>query len=147
MKVLILYDTVIGQTEKAAQAISSGMKEVGFTDVVLKRIKEASEDDFRSADVWIIGSPTHFNGTTGAVKKGAKIAAKAAVQGKKLVAFDTRYAGVDRGATDKIAELFSDAGAQAICEPGHFIVTKALVDGEEAKATTFGRKIAGALRP
>jgi flavodoxin len=144
---LIVYDSVTGQTEKVALAISSGMKEVGFSEVTVKKAKEAVENDFRSADVWIFGSPTHFNGATGRMKGAVRTAIRSGPQGKRALAFDTKYAGVKKGATDKIVSMLSEAGVQMVLGPESFFVTKKLNEGEEARAATFGRKIAGALRP
>ena len=147
MKALIAYGSMTGQTERVALAISSGMKEVGFSNVTVKNVKDSSDEDFGQADVWIIGTPTHFGSATGAVKSALRSAIRKGVQGKRAAVFDTRLAGWKRGGTDKLSSIFSEAGIPLVCEPASFTVTKVLDEGEEAKAATFGRRIAGALRP
>ena len=58
-KVLVVYDSETGNTEKMAKAISDGIKEGGH-DVEVKHVDETSLDDLVAADSVILGSPTHF---------------------------------------------------------------------------------------
>jgi flavodoxin len=149
MKALIVYDTKTGMTEKIALAISAGMKEVG-TIVVVKKVDEVTEEDFRSADAWIVGTPTHAWSASGPAKKALKLGIAAGASGKKGTSFDTRFDNSAKGGAGKLQEMMENAGVQIVAPPEWFIVTGMkgpLADGEEAKATTFGRKIAGALRP
>jgi flavodoxin len=149
MKALIVYDTKTGMTEKIALAISAGMKEVG-TDVVVKKADEVTEEDFRGADAWIMGSPTHAWSASAPAKKALKLGVAAGGSGKKGTSFDTRFDNSGKGGAGKLREMMENAGVQIVVPPEWFIVTGMkgpLADGEEAKATTFGRKIAGALRP
>jgi len=150
MRAFIVYDTKTGMTEKVAQAISSGMKEVGFNDIVIKKAEDATEDDFKSAEAWIVGSPTHIGGPTGTTKKALKMGTNSGTAGKMGTAFDTRFANANKGAINKLKAMMEESGVKLIMEPEWFSVTKTsgpLGEGEEAKAATFGRKIAGALRP
>ena len=148
MKALIVYDTKTGMTEKIALAISAGMKEVG-TSVVVKKADEVTEEDFRGADAWIVGSPTHAWSASGPGKKALKLGIAAGASGKKGTSFDTRFDNSGKGGAGKLQEMMENAGVQIVVPPEWFIVTGMkgpLADGQEAKATTFGRKIAGALR-
>ncbi|TFG69631.1 MAG: hypothetical protein E4H25_04435 [Methanomassiliicoccus sp.] len=145
MKALVVYDTKYGMTEKIALAISSGMKGAGITDLAVKKAGDATEEDFGSSDAWIVGAPTHMTGLTKPTKKALKTAMKAGASGKRCTAFDTRFRSADKGAVDKIKRTFQEAGIKVIVEPEWFIVTGMkgpLADGEEAKAATFGQKIA-----
>ena len=149
MKALIVYDTKTGMTEKIALAISSGMKEVG-TPVVVKKAEDVTEGDFKAADAWIVGAPTHVGSATGAAKRALKAGISSGAGGKKGTTFDTRFEKVGKGGAQKLRKMMEEAGMQMIIEPEWFAVkgTKGpLADGEEEKAVTFGRKIAGALRP
>ena len=145
MRALIVYDTLTGQTEKVAHAISDGMKEAGFVDVIVMRAKRVEPEYFASSDVWIIGSPTHLSTATHEIRGAVKTAVKGGVKGKRAVVFDTRIAGVGKGANDKIVPILSEAGVQLVCEPCSFIVDKYLESGEEMKAVEFGKRIANAL--
>lgn len=149
MKALIVYDTKYGNTEKIALAISSGMKEVG-TSVVVKKADDVKAEDFKEADAWIVGAPTHVLSATGPAKKALKEGIEAGAGGKKGTSFDTRYDKVGKGGADKLRSMMEGAGMTIVAPPEWFVVKAAkgpLAEGEEAKAVTFGRKIAGALRP
>ncbi|MGD0057479.1 MAG: flavodoxin domain-containing protein [Methanomassiliicoccales archaeon] len=150
MKVLVAYDSSFGNTEKIAQAISSGMKEVGLTDVICKRADATGPEDFKQADAWIIGSPTHLGSPTGEVKKALKIAFRTGRRDVKGAAFDTRYAKTVGGACGKIQSMMEKEGIKILLPAEWYVITKAkgpLAEGEEAKAVSFGRRIAGSLRP
>ena len=59
-RVLVMYDTITGNTEKLAQAVSEGIKQVSGITVELKRTEDVSNQDFISSDGYAIGSPSHF---------------------------------------------------------------------------------------
>jgi flavodoxin len=150
MKALIVYDTNYGMTEQVANAIMKGMKESGVSDIVLKKVGDANEVDFKGSDAWIFGSPVHIGGATGGAKKALKTAIDAGAKGKKVTTFDTRFAGyAGKGAAEKMMEKMEEAGVMKIAEPQPFVVLKTkgpLAEGEETKAVAFGKKIAEALR-
>jgi flavodoxin I len=149
MKALIVYDTKTGNTEKIALAISAGMKEVG-TEVVVKKADDTTEEDFKAADAWIVGAPTHAWSASGPAKKALKLGISLGASGKKGTAFDTRFEKAGKGGADKLSKMLQDAGVMIVVPPEWFVVKDVkgpLAEGEEAKAITFGRKIAGALRP
>jgi len=58
-KVLVVYDSLTGNTEKMAKAVEQGAREAG-ANVRLKKANEAKLSDLEWADGIIIGSPTHF---------------------------------------------------------------------------------------
>jgi flavodoxin len=149
MKALIVYDTKTGNTEKIAHSISAGMKEEG-TSVVVKRADEVTEEDFKGADAWIVGAPTHIGSASGAAKKAVKVAIASGAAGKKGTTFDTRFESMGNGGAEKLRKMMEEAGVKIVVPQEWFVVKGMkgpLADGEEAKAITFGRKIAGALRP
>jgi NAD(P)H dehydrogenase (quinone) len=59
-KIVIIYDSATGNTEKMAHAVAEGAKSVKGTDVIVKKVDEAEMDDLLKADGIIIGSPTYF---------------------------------------------------------------------------------------
>lgn len=148
MKVLIVYDTRYGMTEKIAHAISSGLNGGGIADLAIKKAEDTSAEDFKKSDAWVVGSPTHIGGPTGAVKKAMKMALESGTEGKAGTAFDTRFASAKNGATDKLKRTMEEGGIKVVVEPEWFIVLKSkgpLAAGEEEKAVAFGKKIASAL--
>jgi NAD(P)H dehydrogenase (quinone) len=67
MKVLIVYDSRSGNTEKMAHAVSEGVSEEGL-DVEVKRVEEASVDELPGVDGLILGSPVYYGLPTAKMK-------------------------------------------------------------------------------
>jgi NAD(P)H dehydrogenase (quinone) len=59
MRVLVIYDSKSGHTEKMAEAIAKGAENAG-AEVTLKRAENVKLQDFADADGIIMGSPTYF---------------------------------------------------------------------------------------
>ncbi len=66
-KVLIVYDSRTGNTEKMAVAISEGVKDVGI-DADVKYVENANLDDLVAADAIVLGSPTYFGNMSAKMK-------------------------------------------------------------------------------
>ena len=58
-KVLILYYSRTGNTEKMARLIEEGAKEA-LAQTTVKPVTDASLDDLQAADAIVIGSPTYY---------------------------------------------------------------------------------------
>jgi NAD(P)H dehydrogenase (quinone) len=61
VKVLVIYDSRTGNTEKLAQAVADGARRVPGVEVVLKKAKEVTPKDVAEADAYAFGSPSHFS--------------------------------------------------------------------------------------
>jgi NAD(P)H dehydrogenase (quinone) len=68
VRVLVLYDSWTGNTEKMALAVAEGAKQVEGVRVVLKKVDDASLDDLEGADGIIAGSPTFYGLMSGKLK-------------------------------------------------------------------------------
>jgi NAD(P)H dehydrogenase (quinone) len=68
VKVLVLYDSRSGNTEKMALAVVEGVRQVKNVDVVLKKVTGTSLDDLEWADGIIVGSPTFYGLMSGNLK-------------------------------------------------------------------------------
>jgi len=68
-KVLILYDSVSGNTKKMAEEIEKGVKEVEGVEVTLKYVDDAKPEDLLIYDGIIVGSPTYCGTLTWKLKK------------------------------------------------------------------------------
>lgn len=66
-KVLVVYHTQRGNTEKLALAVKEGMESCGI-DVVLKKAFEADLEDLLSRDGYCFGTPDYFSYMAGALK-------------------------------------------------------------------------------
>ena len=123
MNTLVVYDSLYGNTEIIAWAIGDAIP----GEVKVLRVGQATEDDLRSADLLIIGSPTHGALPTEAVqglleKLGTPIPDKA-----QAATFDTRltWGFLERWggfAAPKMADTLRDKGWTLVGEPGGFFV-------------------------
>jgi NAD(P)H dehydrogenase (quinone) len=68
MKVLIVYDSRSGNTEKMAHAVAEGVEAEGV-DVEVKKVDEASVDELPKVDGLILGSPVYYGLPSGKIKK------------------------------------------------------------------------------
>jgi len=59
-RVLIIYDSRTGNTEKMAMLVAEGARSVEGTEVKLKRVDEATKEDILWADGLAVGSPTNM---------------------------------------------------------------------------------------
>ena len=59
-KVLISYFSKSGNTKQMAEYIKEGLDSLGDVDVDLKKVENTTNEDLRSSDGIIIGSPTYF---------------------------------------------------------------------------------------
>ena len=68
MKVLIVYDSSTGNTEKMAHSVEDGVKKAGV-DPVIKHVDEASVDEIPHYQGLILGSPVYYGLPSGKIKK------------------------------------------------------------------------------
>jgi len=62
--VLIVYDTLTGNTETMALSVAKGAEKAGV-EVTVQKAEETKPDDFLAADGIILGSPVYFQVTKG----------------------------------------------------------------------------------
>lgn len=67
MKVLVVYDSRTGNTEKMAYAVEEGVKAEGV-DVEVKKVEEASVDELPSVQGLILGSPVYYGQPSSKIK-------------------------------------------------------------------------------
>ena len=59
-KILIVYDSKTGNTEKMAFAVAKGAKQVRGIDVEVRKASQTSLEDLQAADGIIMGYPTYY---------------------------------------------------------------------------------------
>jgi NAD(P)H dehydrogenase (quinone) len=59
-KILVVYDSRSGHTEKMAFAVAEGAKQISRVEVVVKKVDRTSVEDLLSTDGIIMGSPTYY---------------------------------------------------------------------------------------
>ena len=122
MKVLIVYDSQFGNTEKLAKAIAValGSKE----DIHVLRVNTVKEEDMKGLDILIVGSPIHAWGPTKSIKSFMKSLRPEILSGVRAAAFDTGYPSRIAGSAAKsIEKALSKAGCSIVVPARKFIVT------------------------
>ena len=67
-RILIIYHSQTGQTEKMALAVAEGARTIEHTEVVLKKAGETTLDDLLSCSGLAIGTPENFGYMSGMIK-------------------------------------------------------------------------------
>ncbi|MEM2320173.1 MAG: flavodoxin domain-containing protein [Candidatus Bathyarchaeia archaeon] len=151
MKIVIIYESKYGNTERVAEMIAEGLKETVGTEVSLQKLKEADLDKITDYDVILLGSPNHMGGPARSVKGFIDMLGKLRLEGKKFAVFDT-YMGKDfekavkkmeKRISEKSPGLKKAASGLSIKVQG---IKGPIVEGELQKCREFGRKIAAQLK-
>ena len=175
MNVLVVYESMYGNTHEVAESIATGLR--SGTEAAVVPVAEATPELLRDADVLVVGGPTHVHGMARAAtrKSAAEAADKAgsgltlepgagpddpglrewlptlhAGPGQAAAAFDTRMTGpvVFTGrASSKIAKRLRQDGYRMVADPASFLVDRQnrLVDGELDRAREWGEQLAAQL--
>ncbi len=145
MRVLVIYDTVSGNTERIAQLIAEELAASG-NEVSCRMQSVSGEEDFVGVPLWVIGSPTHWGRARFRFSTLLRNALKDAGKDHDFVTFDTRYEKVHSGAADRVHRLLVKEGLRPLMGPQFFVVEGSeLRKGEEEKARDLGRTIASLL--
>jgi flavodoxin len=137
MRVLIIFDSKYGNTEKVARAIgeSSGIQVLHVDDI--------HPVDLTNCDLLIIGSPTHGGFPTEGIHRLVKDAPD--LHMVNAAAFDTRTKTTVFGyAAPKIGRNLKKKGAAMLVQPEGFLVVGMegpLMEGELERARNWARSI------
>ena len=153
MKVLVIYDSVFGNTEQIALAISNslGSKE----NVETFRVSDIKPEKLIGLDLLIVGSPTRAFKPTKAITNFLKKIPSKGLKGVKVAAFDTRISTTDVNsrllnllmkvfgyAAKPIADKLEKKGGNLIIPPEGFFVKGSegpLKDGELERAADWAK--------
>jgi NAD(P)H dehydrogenase (quinone) len=153
VKILIVYDSRSGNTEKMASAVADGAKEIKGVEVIVKKVDQTSIDDALCADGLIMGSPTYYGQMSGKLK--AFIDSTVKVHGKlegRVGAAFTSAGGTATGAETTLLSILETMLVHGMIIQGrsddkHFGATA--VGAPNAKETEYckelGRRIAERL--
>ena len=148
MTIVVIYDSLYGNTETIAHAIAEAMPDT----VQAKRVDDADPIELASADLLIIGSPTHGALPTEAIQALVDRIGPPAHGEARAATFDTRltWGFLERWggfAAPKIAVLLKEKGWTIAGEPGGFFVRGLkkgpLKKGEIARAAAWAEDLAG----
>jgi len=105
-KILIVYDSRTGNTEKMALAVAEGVKQVKGAIAEVKKAGETNPSDLQEADGIIMGSPTYYGQMSAKLKtlvdESVKIHGK--LEGKIGAAF-TSSGGTASGAETTLLSI------------------------------------------
>jgi NAD(P)H dehydrogenase (quinone) len=105
-KILIVYDSRTGNTEKMALAVAAGVKQVKGATAEVKKAGETNPSDLQKADGIIMGSPTYYGQMSAKLKtlvdESVKIHGK--LEGKVGAAF-TSSGGTASGAETTLLSI------------------------------------------
>jgi flavodoxin len=153
LTVVIVYDTVYGNTAKIAEAMFEGFG--GNQSSLIRKAQDASADDLAAFDLLIVGSPTHAGTFIEPVKNFLAGIPAGALLKVKAAAFDTSYDIQTQGAflrfimntfgyaAPKIGKKLSEMGA-AVLATETFIVLDTegpLQEGEEKRAKEWASAV------
>lgn len=126
MNILIIYDSLYGNTEKIAQYIAEKLK--AKHNVTIEKVKDDSINKIKEAELIIIGSPTHgFNASQNTLNF-IKQLNNEILKDKKIAVFDTRTIPTDVPkffrfmiqkagyASPKLEKFFKTMGCNIIAE-------------------------------
>ena len=88
-KVLIVYHTFTGKTEKMAKALAEGVRSVIGVELTLKKAVDTDPEELVQADAVALGAPNTFGGMAGALREffDRSWAVHEKTSGKPAVAF------------------------------------------------------------
>ncbi|WP_395153327.1 flavodoxin family protein [Ilumatobacter sp.] len=172
MKVIIVYESMFGNTHLIAESIAAGLVSA---DARVVPVGQATREVLAGADLVVVGGPTHVHGmsrdstrasaVTMATKPGQEVDLDPDAEGPGLrdwfdalganvrwaAAFDTRAKGstVLTGQASKgISKRLRKHGFEEILAPCSFFVTKEnhLQSGEADRARQWGEQLLAALK-
>ncbi|MFX0037621.1 MAG: flavodoxin family protein [Candidatus Hermodarchaeota archaeon] len=108
MKVLIVYYTKYGNTEKVAKLIAEGITSVEGNEVIVKNVKNVKIKEPASYDLILIGSPVHFGRHVGSVKKFINKLPTSQLNVKAYAVFDTYILTDFESGVKKMEEQISE---------------------------------------
>jgi flavodoxin I len=148
MKTLVVYDSIYGNTEAIAQAIGGAIP----GEVQVLRVEQVDTGDLETADLLIIGSPTHGALPTQAVQGLIEKIGPPTREGARVATFDTRLTWIflERWggfAAPKMADALKEKGWTLAGAPGGFFVRGLkkgpLKRGEAERAAAWAKEVVG----
>lgn len=144
-KVLIVYHSETGNTEKLAQAVAEGVKGVSGVDVEVKKVEDVTVSDIAEASGYAFGSPSHFSIMSGQVLTFFTnyYPHRGKMAGKPAAVFTTGTGG-QVTALENVERILGVFNPRFI-KPG-VAVEGAPKDFDRNRAANLGKKLAKAVR-
>lgn len=147
MRILVVYDSIYGNTETIARAIGNALP----GDVEVVKVSQVSARDIQATGLLIMGAPTHGSLPSQAAQALLAEIGPPAREDARAATFDTRLTwGFLRRygyAADKIAEALQAKGWTIVGQEGGFFVRGLkkgpLKRGEVERAAAWARGLVG----
>lgn len=127
MQVAIIYESLTGNTRKAAQFIAEALEAEGHTAQAMA-VDRVDLDVLQAADVVVLGTWVHGAFVVGAAPAAFKLRSAPAMQGKKAVVYCT-YALAAGASLNKLTRLAESLGLEVL--GGMLIKRGRLQDGAD----------------
>ena len=108
MKVLIVFDTKHGNTQRVADLIADGIKSVEGNETEVVNVKDFDLSGDKTYDLILIGSPNHVGSHVKNIKKFIKNLSSANVKASSFAAFDTYMSKDFEKAVKKMEKQISE---------------------------------------
>jgi len=115
-KLLILYDSQTGNTEKMAEAVAEGARSIANVEVNVKYY--ARPEELAEASAIVFGSPTYYHDMTMPIKQMLEEAARSNIQLKGKVGAAFGSYGWSGEAPRLILEILKNRFSMKTIEPG-----------------------------
>jgi flavodoxin len=150
-KAIVVFESRWGNTQQVAEKIAEGMKQVKGVEAVVKEVKDLDPGQLTGYDLILIGSPNHIGAATRNIGNLVNKLGGLELKGKKVAVFDTYMGGDYAKVTQKLEKMISQKAAEInLISPGLSIKVTGfkgpVAEGELAKCTDFGKKLAGGLK-
>ena len=146
MKVLIIYDSIYGNTEEIVKSMGESIG----SDARVVKAENSGPADLESVELLIVGSPTYGGRPTPKMKEFLDAVKTTSLKDVKIAAFDTRipatWVKIFGFAAGKIEKQLKSHGGKSVIKPEGFFVsgTKGpLVEGEYERAAKWAKDIIG----
>ena len=144
MKILVIYDSIYGNTEQIARAIGGAIA----SDVKVLHAKEAEPSELQGIDLLIAGAPTQGGRPTQAMQDFLKRVSETDIKGMNVATFDTRisakWVGIFGYAAGRIAKNLKKKGGTLLLDPEPFFVEGTqgpLKEGELERAAAWAQEV------
>ena len=147
MKVLVVYDSKFGNTERIAKVVAERLGRHG--SVELMNVELAPRTMPQSLNLLVVGGPTQGHGASPALR--GWLEGLEAARGVRAGAFDTRFAKarwLTGSAARVIARRLGGLGFDLVGDPASFFVDHTegpLLDGETDRAAAWADTLANQL--
>lgn len=150
-KVIVVYDSLFGNTRMVAESIIEGMSKVSGIETTLSKPKEVELNHLTKYDAILVGSPNHVGGATMTVRRFIGKLGKINLGGRLIAVFDTYMGKEFEKAVKKMEKRIGEkVPGLKLAAPGLSIKVKGvkgpIVEGELPRCEEFGVKIANQLK-